>query len=84
MITDEEKKKDGDIFVELFGSAAYELKKIKLKNFGECVLERDEDLSVKNKIGLYFFNKNVNDYFKTKFEYEKNCKIKKARGRFKL
>lgn len=77
LITDEEKKKDGDIFVvDLFGSAAYELKKIKLKNFGECVLERDEDLSVKNKIGLYFFNKNVNDYFKTKFEYENKIEKK--------
>ena len=76
LITDEEKREDRDIFVELFGSAAYELKKIKLKNFGECVLERDEDLSVNNKIGLYFFNKNVNDYFKTKFEYENKIEKK--------
>ena len=39
----------------------YQLKKIKLKNFGECLLDfPKEQNNHENKIGLFYFNKNVN------------------------
>ena len=58
LITDEEEKNDKTF--NKFNNSAYELKKVKLKNFGECILELPEDLTWKNNIGLFYFNKNVN------------------------
>ena len=55
---------------------AIELKKLKLKNFGECILEisnfKDYN-KLSNYIGLFYFNKNVN-----------NEKIKKIKNILKL
>jgi len=76
LITDEEKRYD-ETFNKLSDLyyTSYELINIKLKNFGNCILERPEDLTLKNFIGLYYFNRNVNkdisQYIKKISEFEK-------------
>lgn len=77
LITDEEKRYDETFNkVSCYDYTSYELINIKLKNFGNCILERPEDLTWKNFIGLYYFNRNTNkdiiEYIKKISELERN------------
>ena len=62
LITDEQNKNDQTF--ELYKTNdeiyIYKLKKINLKNFGECILGLPEDLHLKTNITLFYFNKNAN------------------------
>ena len=64
LITDEQNGQDYTFDKELYRISdkvyIYKLKKIKLKNFGECILGLPEDLHLKTNIVLFYFNKNAN------------------------
>ena len=64
LITDEQNGQDYTFDKELCGMSdkvyIYKLKKINLKNFGECILGLPEDLHLKTNIVLFYFNKNAN------------------------